>query len=148
MRGVGFFMTLLKNAVTGEIATIIFMFSKAGLVSLTMGQIEFSTGFSDGTELNTNNSQYPSTFKTYPQKRVFKFPELHNPRLLYQLHRRLCASYVPGVKSLWPADGQEAFQLSYGTVKEIRKQVEFGYFYLDDKANLFRPTWKGAFPMT
>ena len=148
MRNVGFFMTLLKNTVTGDIATIIFLFRKGGLVPLTTSQIEFCTGFADGTEVNTNNGQYPSTFKTYPEKRIFKFPELHNPRLMYQLHRRLCANSAPGIKSLKAADGKEAFQLSYGAVKEIRKQAEFGYFYLDEKSNLFRPTWKGAFLMT
>jgi len=59
MRGLGFFMTLLKNPTTGDMAIIVFVFSKVGLVSLTTGQVEFCTGFSDGTEVNTNNSQYP-----------------------------------------------------------------------------------------
>lgn len=80
--------------------------------------------------------------------KMFKFPEITNPHLLYQVHRRLCNNLAAGVERVPWTDGMEVFRLSYGAVKEVRKQAEFGYYYLDEQKDKFRPTWKGAYVMT
>jgi len=146
-RGVGFYLALLKNSVVGDMVYLIDIFAD-GLVPQRGGQIEFYTDFSDGTEINTNNGQQAFIHKENPEMRIFRFPESHNPRALYQIHRVLCARFASQSEAVVPADGLEVFHMSYGALKEIRKQAEFGYYYLDEKANVFRLTWKGAFIMT
>ena len=149
MRGVGFFLALLKNPMTSDMAYMIDIFANNGLTPMRAAQVEFCTDFSDGTEISTNNGQQPSMHKVHSEMKVFRFPEAHNLRLLYQLHSRLCASLVaPEVKRVALTDGMEVFRLAYGTVKEVRKQADFGYYYLDEKKDVFRPTLKGAYLMT
>lgn len=148
MKGVGFYLALLKNPATGEMVYIIEMFAKKGLASVRQSHFEFCSEFSNGVEITTNNGQQPRIHKSTPEMQLFMFPEVNNPRLLYQLHRRLCDRFAPGAQNVMPADGAEAFILSYGTVKDIRRQAEYGLYYLDEKAGVFRPTWKGAYLMT
>jgi hypothetical protein len=148
MRGVGFHLALMKNPATGELVYIAEMFANKNLAKIRHSQIEFCSEFSDGFEITTNNSQQPRIHKASPEMKLFTFPEVNNPRVLYQLHRRLCASLASGTDPVFPADGTEAFILSYGTVKDVRKQAEYGYYFLDEKGKVFRPTWKGAYLMT
>ncbi|HEX8843594.1 MAG TPA: hypothetical protein VF791_03070 [Pyrinomonadaceae bacterium] len=148
MKGLGFFLVFLKNPGTGDVTYLLETFADNGPVPMRFSQVEFSTDFSNGVEVLSNNGQQAVPHKAVPELKLFRFPEVHNPRVLYQLHRRLCARHAQGAESIIPADGAETFLLSYGTVKEVRRQAEFGYYYLDEKADLFRLTLKGAFLMT
>jgi len=148
MPGVGFFLALLKNPATSDMVYMIEMFANNGITPMRAAQVEFCTDFSDGTEISTNNGQQPSIHKVNSEMKIFRFPDVFNPNLLYRIHRRLCANLAPGVEPVLPTDGMEVFRLSYGTVKEIKKQAEFGYYYLDEQKGVFRPTWKGAYLMT
>jgi hypothetical protein len=58
------------------------------------------------------------------------------------------AQDVAGVYGYLPPEGDEIHALSTSFTKTLMRQVEFGYLYLDEAANVFRPTVKGAILMT
>jgi hypothetical protein len=144
MRNVGFYLALMKHPVHADMVYAMEMFANNGIVPVRSAHIEFCTDFADGNEICTNHSKQPSVHKAHPAMRVHRFPEAQNPHLLYAIHHRLCASLAPGVARVPMAEGMELFYLSYGTVKDVRKQAEFGYYYLDERRNAFRPSMKGA----
>ncbi|HEX8745947.1 MAG TPA: hypothetical protein VF717_02045 [Pyrinomonadaceae bacterium] len=144
------YLLLLVNRQTNEAALCYDMLAEAGLSSIHRSIIEFSTELSNGVEICTNTGTDPNPYRTYPEKRLYQFPEVKNPWALYKLHRQMVQPHAqgPGVYSYLPAKGDEIRALSTSFTKTLMRQVEFGYLYLDEKANVFRPTWKGAILMT
>lgn len=142
------FMAVMKRAETADMACMADITSTSGGVSTNALVAEVCTDLEDGTEISTNNFQYASAFKDNPQRKLFRFPEVRNPRSLYQLHRKLRQRCAPNAQGVLPSEGRDLFHLSNSMTREMRKQVEFGYYYLDETNEVYRPTWKGAFIMT
>jgi hypothetical protein len=142
------FMAVMKRAETADMACLADITATSAGVSRHSLAAEVCTDLEDGTEINTNNFQYASAFKANPQKKLFRLPEVRNPRSLYHLHRQLRQRCAPNAKGVLPDEGRDLFHLSNSMTREMRKQVEFGYYFLDETNEVFRPTWKGAFIMT
>ena len=43
---------------------------------------------------------------------------------------------------------QEVAEVEKSLARDYARQAEAGYFYLDEEADVYRPTWKGAYLMT
>jgi hypothetical protein len=108
---------------------------------------EFATEFWDGGEMCTNNSPHPSIFAKLPDKVIYRVPHLQDPRRLDGVHKAL-VSRRPRVGKKMPPQGQEEDSLCQSMARDLRRQAETGYLYLDDSGEWFRPTVKGAILMT
>jgi hypothetical protein len=150
MTNVRAYMVLFVNRQTKEAALCYDMLADTGISSVHRSIVEFSTELSNGVEICTNTGNDPNPYRPYPEKLIYQFPEVKNPWALYKLHRQMVQPHAsaPGVYSVLPAEGDEIRAVSISFTKTLMRQVEFGYLYLDEKANVFRPTLKGAIIMT
>lgn len=143
------FLMLLVNRETKESALVYDMLADTGISSVHRSNVEFCTELSNGVEVCTTTGKDPNPYKPYPEKLMYQFPEVKNPWALYKLHRQMVSPHMAaGVYSYLPVEGDEIRCMSASFTKTLMRQVEFGYLYLDEVANVFRPTWKGAVLMT
>jgi hypothetical protein len=143
------FLMLLVNRETKESALVYDMLADTGITTIQRSSVEFSTDLSDGVEVCTTTGSDPNPYKSYPEKLIHQFPEVKNPWALYRLHREMVSLHAgAGTYSYLPVEGDEIRSMSVSFTKTLMRQVEFGYLYLDEPTNQFRPTLKGAILMT
>jgi hypothetical protein len=141
-------LLVLTNPSSKESAAVIDMcVAKAGAAHLRQTYVEFCTEFVNGEEICTHNSGTAAVTKADPLKRVFHFPAVKSPLLLYGAHRRLVDRHAPPAERFIPTPGTEHLHLAHSLNKAHDRQVEFGYMYLDEASGDYRPTLKGAFLM-
>jgi hypothetical protein len=119
-----------------------------GPVQTFSRQFEFCTEFVNGDEIGTHNSGIGYVMKPHPKKRLFRFPGVRDPRTLHRAHRRLVERHRPAAEPFVPTRGTEHLHIAHGFEKTFKRQVEFGYFFLDEAEGVYRPTLKGAFLMS
>ena len=142
-------LLVLSNAAARESAAAIDMrVTKLGATHFSQRYVEFCTEFANGEEIGTLNSHTAYVTKPDPLKRLFRFPSVQNPLMLYGAHRQLVDRHAPPAARFIPTPGTEHLHLAHGIEKANRRQVEFGYMYLDEAAGAYRPTLRGAFMMT
>lgn len=150
MTNVRAYMLLLVNRQTKESALVYDMLADTGISSVHRSVIDFNTELSNGVEICTTTANDPNPYRPYPEKLMYQFPEVKNPWQLYKLHRQMVQANTEGsdVYAYLPAQGDEIRSFSVSFTKTLMRQVEFGYLYLDEATNIFRPTVKGAIIMT
>ena len=162
LRGVGFdFVTYVSMPGPEMVATTWFALllhpaNKDMAIAVSMGPkvglrfryVEFSTEFTDGQEINTLNSPQLGCFRDDPMKKKFPFPDVADARVLYEAHRRLIREQFPAASPRLPWQGREVDEVAASMRKQMEKQVEYGYFDLDDTKQKFKPSWYGAHVMT
>ena len=109
--------------------------------------VEFCTGYSDGSEIDTNNSKIPGAFKTVPEKRVFQYPGIRDIGRLYRLHVQEVSRSGGARRKELPAAGHEEAHFRRSFLRDFDRQVEVGYFTYDTFSGDYRPTWLGAYGM-
>ena len=142
------YITILIHYANKDSAALVHMRAENDALAIETSYLEFNSGYADGCEINTNNCSDLNVFKQVPEIRVFRFPDVKDPRRLYSLHRELSARYGSNAEKTVPSKGMEVMYISSSTIRDIAKQAEFGYYYLDKENERYRPTWKGAFLMT
>jgi|GEM_PF-713842 len=125
----------------------------AFIVDITGGKrrevpyVEFCTGYSDGSEIDTNNSKLPGAFKAVPEKRVFQYPAIRDVGRLYRLHVQRVSEFGGSRRKELPAAGHEEAYFRRSFLRDFDRQVEVGYFTYDSFSGDYRPTWRGAYGM-
>jgi hypothetical protein len=109
----------------------------------------FRTDFTDGTTLATSNSPTLQFRPPRPTWRPHRFVNIKDPAVLQQLHEAILERSCAGrnrdllldsrFKGDWLAFAR--FQAS----EEPKHLLGTGYYWLDESANVLRPTIKGAF---
>lgn len=140
-------MLILINGSARESASAIEIQGKGPVQSFSR-YVEFCTEFVNGDEINTNNFDSAYVLKLYPEKRLFRFPGVQHPLTLHRAHRRLVERHRPAAEPFVPTRGTEYLHLAHSFERTYRKQAEFGYFFLDEAAGVYRLTLKGAFLMS
>ncbi len=138
------FLAYFCNRATNDFANVTAMVSPRGVTSY----FEFSTYFSNGRALETNNNRVLPLTPGNPDVRVFRFADIHNANALLQMHRRLLEKYAI---SQWPQGepkGQE-IQRWVRTVENYGpRHAKIGYMTATEGGQFYRLTWKGAFLLT
>jgi hypothetical protein len=137
------FLTLFVNPSERDAAVVTHMNCQIG-GGATSFYIEFCRSFADRAELNTLNSDVPGIFSPSADKEIYRLRKVKDPRRLYQIHRFLVAKKLR-TASILPVPGDEVNELCRSMKRDLNRQVEEGYYYLDTAAQKYRPTWKGAF---
>lgn len=110
--------------------------------------VEFSTEFSDGEELCTNNSSQLSAFIKTPGKKIFQFPKVGDPGTLIELHDCLQDAHFRNKRVVMVGEDNALRYLKANITRDFIQQAELGFYYLDKDGEKFRLSWKGAVLMT
>jgi len=110
--------------------------------------LEFSTEFSSGLRLETNNNDVLPLTPDPKNTLVFRFPEMREPRSLYRLHHQLLEKHAPGAWAKPEAKGQEIQRWVRTVENHGPRLAEIGYVKRVHGTESYRLTWKGAILMT
>jgi hypothetical protein len=83
-----------------------------------------------------------------PEVRVFRFPEIEEPRELYQVHKSLTEKYANGQWAQGEPKGQEIQRLVRVLENYGPRHAKMGYMHLAPSGETYLLTWKGAILMT
>jgi hypothetical protein len=111
--------------------------------------VELVARFAGGRSLTVHNSPMPGVFGRVPGREKARFRDVRDPVRLYRIYQALVAHRY-GALGREPADYRTdpGGFLGAAMARELSQQVDTGYMWLDDRAEVYRPTWKGAFLMT
>jgi len=138
------FIAYFCNRTTNDFANV----SMAVSPQRTAGYFEFSTRFETGLVLETNTNSILPLTPDNPEVRVFRFPEIQEPRELYQVHKSLIEKYASGKWAQSEPKGQEIQRLVRVMENYGPRHAKMGYMYLAPDAETYLLTWKGAVLMT
>jgi hypothetical protein len=140
------YVSILVNRADGAIAEVICVKVRGGAGIFGAAYIiSLLTRFSDGLMVSTGNSRLPPIFEDGPGESSINLRHVTDPRLLYRVHCARVARVAPARRTWGPEPGEEVqdhFDRSYNTLTE---QVVAGSHWLDEPAQRFRLTWRGAF---
>ena len=138
------FVVLMHNPSTGDQATISAIFNRHAEPLLKAKYIEFSTRFENGLCVDTLNSPILGFVEHGPESIKTWLPDVFDPRLLYRMHRHICASSAAGSAPIFEAEEEGAVYLVRILARECEEQRELGLLALDRERAMFHPTYKGA----
>lgn len=142
------YLAVLQNRVQKDHAVAVAMLvTQAGARTIRTAYACFCCRFEDGSSMNTGNCGELIVHAPIPTRRQTAFPEIRDLSRLYRIHQALCGR-AGGAKRALPARESLASVIAEDMVKELREQQGLGYYWLDEAAGCFRPTWKGACIMT
>jgi len=138
------FIAYFCNRTTNDFANV----SVATSPQRTAGYFEFSTRFGNGMALETNtNSVLPMTPDS-PDVHLFRFPEIKEPRELYQVHKSLIEKYAKGQWAQGEPKGQEIQRFVRVMENYGPRHAKLGYMYLAPDGETYLLKWKGAILVT
>ncbi|MGA2300148.1 MAG: hypothetical protein ABSG77_05585 [Candidatus Acidiferrum sp.] len=138
------FIAHFCNRTTNDFANV----SVATSPQRTAGYFEFSTRFGNGLALETNTNGVLPLTPDNPEVRVFRFPEIKEPRELYQVHKSLAEKYANRQWTQGEPKGQEIQRLVRVMENYGPRHAKMGYMYLAPDGEAYFLTWKGAILMT
>jgi hypothetical protein len=141
--------TMLERPDTRELALAVAAFSTGRPARLVTSYVELPTKFADGRSVTVNNSPRAGVFTPTSQRIVVQLPNVRDPARLCRIKRAYVQRHF-GAATRIPFDHQAdpARFLSEAMVRELTEQVEAGTWRRDDGAQVFRPTFVGAWKMT
>jgi hypothetical protein len=137
-------LTLFVNQSEKDRAMVAHMLAEnPPIARLAVNYVEFFTHFEDVTEVSTANSKQMSAFVEVPEKKIFRLPDVTEPRQLYVFHRAMLAQRSEVNKRL-PTAGDEVSDLVRTMQRDMAREASFGRMRLDDSGLWYRLTMKGA----
>ncbi len=146
----GVHVTLFENRQSRQYAKLWSVFLTAGGVrTVKESSLAFFTDFDDGLTLVTaNNKTRPLTPRIRVHEGSLAVPWIGNPRRLYEIHNACITHFGNGASRVNIPINDPIDFLRNSHLKETAKFAESGYYYLDEDARVYRPTWRGAILMT
>jgi len=137
---------LIMNDVTGE----------RGMVAAVLGAmggggmfVEFTAELADGRALEVSNLGDPRVFAPLPGWTNERLPVVRDPARLLRVFRALVRRRFGAAALAHPdVKGDPGGYLSAATFRQMGRQVDAGYFWLDRETQTFKRTLKGAALMT
>jgi len=139
------FTTLFENRSSRLTAQHFTVIAKSGILRRSETVLTFTTEFTDGTKLYTSNSRALGLLPRIGiREGSMSFPEIDDPRRLYAIHDASLAHFAgDGIRvDQVIEDPAEFLRTNYH--KDVAKFAESGYYYLVEKRQVYRPTWKGS----
>ena len=138
-------LSLLENRESGEGAKILTTVAETRGRRKTGLLLAFFTEFTDGTEVGTSNTLVPRIYPPLgPPIHWFVFPQLREADRLHAAHQALVGRVESGRLRRAPIGGDPDGYLNRTERRFLAHQLACGYYYLEEAAQLQRPTWKGA----
>ena len=110
--------------------------------------VELVARFDGDRSLTVQNSPIPGAFAPVAGRDKARFRTVRDPARLYRIYQALLARRYGAARRAAPDYRTDpAGFLAAAMSRELRQQVDTGYFRLDTTADVYRPTWKGAWLM-
>ena len=110
--------------------------------------IELVARFDGDRSLSVSNTPLPGPFPQVPGRDKVRLPAVRDPAQLYRVFQALVARRYGAARRAPPEyRGDPTGFLADAMTRELRQQVDTGYYWWDATADAYRPTWKGAFLM-
>ena len=110
--------------------------------------VELVARFEGDRSLTVQNTPIPGAFARVPGRDKERFRKVRDPARLYRIYQALLARRYGATRRAPPDHRADpAGFLAAAMARELRQQVDTGYFWLDTAADAYRPTWKGAWLM-
>ena len=115
----------------------------------TMSYVEFQTEFTSGVEVAVLNPKTIGTFKTPEHIEKYQFPGNRDLKFLYSVFEKIADKTgnfrhrVDALTSQYQGDPVE--MLRHGMQKELNREVERGWMYVNQSAGQYRLNIFGAF---
>jgi hypothetical protein len=123
--------------------------NRAGVWQIKQTYTVFRTDFTNGTTLATTNSPTLQFRPPRPSWQSHRFTKIQDPAVLHQLHEAIIERFHAGsIKDLLLDSrfrGDWLVFARFQAREEPQHLVDTGYFWLDESADVLRPTIKGAF---
>ena len=140
---------LFERPATRQRAIIVGMYGTDEQAKLMMHYVEVCAEYADGRSLLANNSPLLGCYAPVAGKTVERFPDVRDPGRLVRLHEGLMQQRAAVEEAQELEQGIDGAQyLVDSMLREFSDQVAAGYLQLDESANAYRPTIKGALLMT
>jgi uncharacterized protein DUF4253 len=111
--------------------------------------VELVARFEGGRSLTVHNSPLPGVFGPVPGKEKVRLRDVRDPVRLVRFYQALLAHRYGAVRRERPDyQADPGAFLGAAMARELRQQLDTGYLWLDERAGVYCPTWKGAFLMT
>ena len=137
-------VALLEDRATGDLALAVAVQSTAA-ARLASCYVELPVKFRDGRTVLVNNSPQAGAFDAPPRRIVLKFPDVRDPARLHRVRDAYLERHFAGAERVaFDYQDDPARFLSDAMVRELAEQVEAGTWWRDDGAQVFRPTFGGA----
>jgi hypothetical protein len=141
-------VVLLEEPSTGDLAVSVAMYTTGEQARVATSYVEFLAKFADGRLLLANNTGQVSPVPSPQGKTVLRLPQVRDPVRLLRLFRAYLEREYRGAARERASLQDPAGFLAEAMVRELDGHVAVGYSRLDQKAELYRLTWKGAVLMT
>ena len=140
---------LLVDEMGREHALVIAGRSTNPQVKVAAYHVEFPTKFADGGALSVSNSTEADTYPQAAGRALERFPQVRDPGRLRRVNAALLDRHYARRQRvpLDPAQDPTAF-IAKASAREYALQVGTGYMWLDERAQVYRPTWRGAWGMS
>jgi len=142
-------VALLAEPSGQEHALVVAAQSTNPKVKMTACFVEFPTRFVDGGALSVTNSGEPDIYPQSPGRAIERFPQVRDPARLRRVNAALLARFFGSRQRvpLEPKDDIAAF-IQEASTREYHLQTTTGYLWLDERAQVYRPTMRGAWVMS
>ena len=146
----GTHVTLFENRQSRQYAKLFSTFTTAGeLRTVRTTALAFFTDFDDGLTLATaNNKTRPLTPRIRAHPGSLAVPWIGDPRRLYEIHNACITHFGNGASRVNIPIKDPIDFLRKSHRKETAKFADCGYYHLDEDAQIYRLTWRGAILMT
>jgi hypothetical protein len=139
------YLTLFENRETSQTARLFTLDVLSPRSPRRETTLLFHTEFADGTRLATGNSASGTlTPRVRVRKGTAAFPQCRDPEKLYEIHQAALARFAGDALRRPPSMTEPLEYLRSFAYEQTLKQVETGYYYLDEESGVFHHTWKGA----
>jgi hypothetical protein len=114
---------------------------------LQQKHIEYTTRFTDGSLVDTNNSEELGAFAPVETRHTVSLPWVKDVGRLYHIHQAVVDQVAAGKTKSW-RDADPAVYFHEAMLEEMIVQLDTGYLFREPGDGDFRPTIKGAILMT
>jgi hypothetical protein len=110
--------------------------------------ITMKTEYEDGGAIVTTTAK-TGVFPRNPRNDTLVLPGRNDPTLLARVHRLRCErSNRMSQKRPVPVPGTWLDYIREEYARDVQRVTDAGYYWLDVRAQVYRPTWKGAYLMS
>ena len=139
---------LFVDRARGDVALAVAMQSLAS-ARIAACYVEFPAKFRDGRSVSVKNSSQVGAFRSQALRTVVQFPDVRDPIRLRRVQAAFLERYFATAERVpFEHEHDPVRFLGEGIVRELAEQVEAGTWWRDDVAQVFRPTFRGAWLAT
>jgi hypothetical protein len=141
------YLSVCENERTSDVAVFFASLTESKYVTGWETFAAFFTVFTPDCKCTTDNSKTINPFPPIANEIRWQFPGVEDIGRLYTVHKELLRRSGRSAETRVSLSENWDEYMQTGQAKIYAKYAEMGFARLDETAEIYRPTWKGAFFM-